>query len=171
MTPAAARVKLVAERPQPSIVGPLARLTLGERLLLVSLAVGVVHHLDHVFRVDHSGWPFLPAVSPFTLSLIGYPVFLLALLLRSRPWLRVGLVGVSLLATQAAHLWVETPGQQFATWANGVSSDPGARGVANLLDIASPAVGFAAAGWSILLSVVLATTTIALIREARGAQE
>jgi len=47
--------------------------------------------LDHVLRVDHSGWPFRPGVTPFTFSLIVYPVVLPALfggLVRGVAWSR-----------------------------------------------------------------------------------
>ncbi|MDP8949763.1 MAG: hypothetical protein M3N00_05905 [Actinomycetota bacterium] len=33
---------------------------------------GVLHHLDHVVRGNHSGWPFIEEVTPFTFSLLIY---------------------------------------------------------------------------------------------------
>ncbi|CAA9449301.1 MAG: hypothetical protein AVDCRST_MAG01-01-4397 [uncultured Rubrobacteraceae bacterium] len=75
----------------PPLVRPIpAGLTLAEKVLLLAMAVSLVHHVDHVLRRDHSGWPFTPDVTPFTYSLVAYPVLIAVLLLRSRPWLRVG---------------------------------------------------------------------------------
>lgn len=71
----------------------------GLKLLLLALVLAVVHHADHVLRVDHSGWPFLPRASPFTYSLAVYPVFLVLLLARDKPWARV--VGTALLQHSA----------------------------------------------------------------------
>jgi hypothetical protein len=67
------------------------RFTLGEWMLLGVVALAVLHHVDHVLRADNSGWPFTPDVTPFTISLLVYPIFVLDfLLLRDRPWIRVG---------------------------------------------------------------------------------
>ena len=44
-------------------------------LLVVAVGVtifGVLHHVDHVVRDNHSGWPFQEAVTPFTFSLLIY---------------------------------------------------------------------------------------------------
>jgi len=65
------------------------KLSRGEKLLLLATTVALVHHVDHVLRVDHSGWPFLPELTPFTFSLIIYPIFLAVFLSRSKPWYRV----------------------------------------------------------------------------------
>lgn len=54
--------------------------TLAEKVLLVAFAVSVVHHVDHVLRRDHSGWPFVPEVTTFTYSLVVYPVLVGVLL-------------------------------------------------------------------------------------------
>ena len=43
------------------------------RLALLGTLFGVLHHLDHVARGNHVGWPVVPAVTPFTLSLLVYP--------------------------------------------------------------------------------------------------
>ena len=142
---------------------------LGETLLHATTAIGLVHHADHVLRADHSGWPFTAQVTPFTASLLVYPIVLLALRARSRPWLRVGLVAAVYLATQVAHLVVERPNEQYHAWARGVSADPAALGQPNLLRIASPALGWLAAGWSLLLSAALLATLAAFVVEARRA--
>ncbi len=58
-------------------------------LIGATIVVGLVHHTDHVLRVDHSGWPFRSDVNPFTFSLLAYPILLFALLGPARLfWLR-----------------------------------------------------------------------------------
>jgi hypothetical protein len=37
---------------------------------------GFLHHVDHVVRGNHSGWPFEEAVTPFTFSLLIYVLLL-----------------------------------------------------------------------------------------------
>jgi hypothetical protein len=49
-------------------------------LMIATIAVGLVHHTDHVLRVDHIGWPFRHEVTPFTYSLAVYPILLFALI-------------------------------------------------------------------------------------------
>ena len=48
-------------------------------LLVAALSVttfGFFHHLDHVVRGNHSGWPFEEVVTPFTFSLLIYALLL-----------------------------------------------------------------------------------------------
>ena len=54
-----------------------------ERWLLSLLALGffvtvfgILHHVDHVVRGNHSGWPFQAEVTPFTFSLLVYALLL-----------------------------------------------------------------------------------------------
>lgn len=47
-------------------------MTQDEKALAAATCVGFLHHVDHVLRVDHSGWPFVSTVTPFTFSLIVY---------------------------------------------------------------------------------------------------
>ena len=63
--------------------------TRGEKYLAIGFVIGVCHHIDHVLRYDHSGWPFRPEVTPFTYSLLVYPIFLVAALSRNYPLLRI----------------------------------------------------------------------------------
>jgi hypothetical protein len=146
------------------------RLTLGERLLLVVAALAFLHHVDHVLRADNSGWPFTPEVTAFTVSLLVYPILVLDfLLLRSSPWVRVGLVAGLFAALQVAHTVYEPPADQYGTWANGMSSVPHALGRPNLLEMASPALGVLSVVVSLLLSVAVLVALVLLIREARAA--
>src|SRR3990170_788968 len=116
--------------------GGVEHLTEGERALLVVVGLAFLHHVDHVLRADNSGWPFTPDITPFTVSLVVYPIFLLDFLtLRKRTWIRVGLVAVLFLALLAVHAVFETPADQYGTWANGISSVAHAQGRPNLLEI------------------------------------
>jgi len=64
---------------------------------------GVLHHVDHVIRGNHSGWPFQETVTPFTFSLLIYALLLPGLYLTMRGrliagyWLFVALVGLALV--------------------------------------------------------------------------
>jgi hypothetical protein len=140
-------------------------------MLLGVVALAFLHHIDHVLRADNSGWPFTPDVTPFTISLLVYPIFALDfLLLRRRPWVRVGLVAVLFVALQVTHAIVEPPADQYGTWANGTSAVPHALGQPNLLDIASPVLGALSVAVSGLLSVAVLAALVLLAREARTNQ-
>lgn len=145
-----------------------ARFTRGERALLVVVGLAFLHHIDHVLRADNSGWPFTPDVTPFTVSLIVYPIFVLDFLtLRRRTWVRVGLVAVLFVALLVVHAVYETPADQYRTWADGVSSVPHATGRPNLLEVASPVLGVASVAISIGLSVTVLVALVLLVGEAR----
>jgi hypothetical protein len=158
----------VATKPAASLS---RRFTLGEWMLLGVVALAVLHHLDHVLRADNSGWPFTPNVTPFTISLLVYPIFVLDfLLLRDRPWVRVGLIAVLFVALQVTHAIVEPPTDQYGTWANRISSVPHALGQPNLLDTASPVLGALSVAISSLLSLAVLAALVLLAREARTNQ-
>ncbi len=145
----------------------LGRLSLSERLILVAAGLGILHHTDHVLRFDHSGWPFRPEVSPFTYSLLVYPLLLAVLLLRSRPWLRVAFMSLVFVGLQVAHIFFEPPSHQYGTWARGHGETPSGAQPPNLLDLASPTLGVLSAALSILLSLLTLATILSLIRDAR----
>jgi hypothetical protein len=64
---------------------------------------GIMHHVDHVIRGNHSGWPFEQAVTPFTFSLLIYALLLPGLYLTAkgrlmaRYWLFTAVVGLALV--------------------------------------------------------------------------
>jgi uncharacterized membrane protein YhaH (DUF805 family) len=66
-------------------------------------AFGVMHHVDHVIRGNHSGWPFDGAVTPFTFSLLIYALLLPGLYLTVKGrlmagyWLFTAAVGLALV--------------------------------------------------------------------------
>ncbi len=145
---------------------PVRRLAAAEVALLAVVGLALLHHADHVLRVDHSGWPFKEEFSPFTISLIIYPIVVIVFLQRRRPWLQVGLVAAVFLATQVTHVLVETPADQYGVWATNMSSVDDTLGDPNLLNLESEALGFIAAGISIVLSVAMITTLLLLIAGA-----
>lgn len=145
------------------------RLTHGEQALLGVVALAFLHHVDHVLRADNSGWPFTAEVTPFTVSLLVYPIFVGDfLLLRSRPWVRAGLVAALFAGLQVTHAVFEPPAAQYGTWATGTSAVPHALGQPNLLDLASPALGVLSAAVSGLLSVAVLVALVLLVGEARA---
>ena len=145
--------------------GPLTR---SEWLMLLSGGLGVLHHVDHILRFDHSGWPFRDIVTPLTYSLMVYPLLAVAFFWRSGGWSRFAIVLLIFLLTQSAHIFLETPGQQYGVWANNASCTTGnAAGMPNLLRLRSPLMGVAAVLLSIALSGVLIATCVSLFIDAR----
>lgn len=75
-------------------------------LTLLSLTLfGGLHHVDHIVRGNHVGWPAVDDVNPFTYSLVAYPLFALGLALMTRGrvwagyWFVYGLMALLLLGT------------------------------------------------------------------------
>ena len=81
-----------------------------DRLRRVLLVLGVIvtvfgmlHHVDHVVRGNHSGWPFREAVTPFTFSLLVYALLLPGIYMNLRGrvaagwWLFTAAVGVAVV--------------------------------------------------------------------------
>ena len=63
--------------------GSVAR-TIPRRVYLVVFVpalLGAAHHVDHVVRGNHVGWPLTPEVNAFTLSLTVYPLIAVGLVL------------------------------------------------------------------------------------------
>jgi hypothetical protein len=49
--------------------------------IVVPTVLGVAHHVDHVIRGNHVGWPLTPEVNAFTYSLAIYPLLGISLYL------------------------------------------------------------------------------------------
>ena len=140
-----------------------------EWLMLLSGGLGVLHHLDHVLRFDHSGWPFRDIVTPFSYSLLVYPLFNIAFFWPRGGWTRFAIVLLILIFTQSAHIFLETPVQQYWVWAYNASCTTGnAAGMPNLLGVHSPLIGLAAVLLSFALSGTLVATCISLFLDARA---
>jgi len=105
---------------RPNTLGPRAYL-----LFAVATLLGLAHHLDHVIRGNHVGWPITPEVNPFTYSLVIYPVVVLGFTLSltgragARYWTVVMTFGAGMLAFFHLSPWaVEPPGDVILPYAN-----------------------------------------------------
>ena len=154
----------------------LSRLDLVQKLVLVAIPMGLLHHADHVGRADHSAWPFRPEVGPFTFTLLIYPVLVLVFFARGRHWVRVAGLGVVSLFTLLAHTLIEPPQQIYGTWANNLSTpaplysvDP--EHMHNLFDVEWPWLGVLATVLSIVLTALLIVAWAVAIRDARRRPE
>jgi hypothetical protein len=150
----------------------LSRLDPVQKLILVVIPLGLLHHADHVGRADHSAWPFRPEVGPFTFTLLIYPVLVLVFLARGRHRVRVAGLGIVSLFTLLAHTLIEPPQQIFGTWANNLSTsaplyevDP--EHMHNLFDVEWPLLGVLATVLSIALTALLFVAWAVAIRDAR----
>src|ERR671917_127099 len=119
-----------------------------------------VHHLDHVVRGNHSGWPFEPAVTPFTFSLLIYALLVPGLYLTAKGrliagyWLFTAVLGLTLL------IWVHfVPTRDYEAPIRDIYGVYG-----------SPVVGFLAVADLIMLiasAVALAGVAIQALRKGR----
>ena len=135
------------------------QLTTAEKWALVTTAFGLLHHLDHVLRVNHSGWPFLADINTFTYSLAVYPLIALVLLARGWKRFRTTLAFLLFLFPTLSHILIETPVTQYRTWAHKPN--------VNMLGVSSPALGAAAVLITVLLSIAALMTFITFRREMR----
>ena len=110
------------------------------------------HHLDHVLRGDHTGWPLTGQVTPFTFSLVVYPLILFGLHLS-----RTGRAGPGFW------LWVSGPGALFL-----VAVHLGPTAIERPEEIldghATRELGWAAFAWLLTLMAVLAATFVHELR-------
>lgn len=126
-------------------------------LLAGSTLLGLLHHTDHVLRVEHSGWAFIAEVTPFTFSLLVYFLVALTWLNLRRPRRAASLVIFMLILTSLAHLLIELPGDQYGPWADGH----------NLLHLSSAPLGIAAMRLAAALMLTLLLTAMSLLGDAR----
>jgi hypothetical protein len=141
-------------------------------IMVAALAIGLLHHTDHVLRFDHSGWPFRSAVNPFTFSLLAYPIALFALFGPARLfWVRWLLLLVGAGFTLWAHTAIETPDMQFVMWAHNHSLEPNQPNAHNLLDLQSRTVGILSVGVSMALNVLLVLGVLSMLWDgAKGSK-
>lgn len=147
--------------------------SLSEKLLALTLPFGILHHIDHVLRVDHSGWPFTSEVTPFTCSLLIYPLLGFAFWARKHPWLRVVAMSLVTFFVLFAHTLIEPPQQVYITWAENLSTDAllfkSTNDTSNLLNIKSPLFGIIAGFIHISLTILVLIEWLQSVREARKA--
>jgi hypothetical protein len=149
-----------------------SRLDTVQRLIVVIVPLGLVHHADHVGRADHSSWPFRPEVGPFTVTLLIYPLLALAFLARDRRRVRVAVLGAVSLFTLLAHTLIEPPQQIYGTWAHNLSTPAllysvDAEHAHNLLGTRSPLLGVLATVVTVVLTALLLLAWAVAIRDAR----
>jgi hypothetical protein len=149
----------------------MKRFSLFERLIIVIVPLGILHHADHVLRADHAGWPFRPEVTIFTFTLLIYPLLALAYSMGSRPWVRAGVISTVAFFTLFAHTLIEPPDQIYGTWENNLSTDAPLYTVDpehqhNLLDGEYPVAGAVATVLSVVLTALLVGASLVAIRDA-----
>lgn len=133
-------------------------------ILTAAIVVGIGHHIDHVLRVDHSGWPFRTKVTPFTFSLVAYPILFFALLGPRRLfWWRWAGLAIGSAFTLFAHTRIETPQMQYAMWAYNRSLEPALWNIRNLCGVESGGLGWMAVVVSMVLNILLVVATIGML--------
>jgi hypothetical protein len=142
------------------------KLKKSEKWLCFTFALSLLHHIDHILRIDHSGWPLLPRVSPFTYSLLVYPVFLIIAVSRKKPWYRVIATSVLFLFATISHIFFEPMKDKFHTWAYG-SNLKYHIGEQNMLGYNSKFLGVCSIALAILLSLSLLVTLVLFIKDTR----
>ena len=142
------------------------KLTTSEKLLFYTFVLSLLHHIDHILRIDHSGFPFLSRISPFTYSLFVYPIFLIIASSRMQTWYRViGTLILFLFAT-ISHIFFEPMKDKFHTWAYG-SNLKYHIGEQNMLGYNSKFLGLCSIVLAIILSFSLLVTLILFIKDKR----
>lgn len=94
-------------------------------LVVTATLLGMAHHIDHVVRGNHVGWPITPHVNPFTYSLVIYPLLAVGVYLTLtdreaiRYWLGFLTVSAAMLAYFHISPWaIEPPGDVILPYAN-----------------------------------------------------
>ena len=138
----------------------VARFSSAERLTIATTALALVHHIDHVLRVDNHGWPFRSEVTLFTYSFLVYAI--IAVVWRARGWprLRIGMSAVLALFVAFTYVWLDTPSAQYVTWA--------AHPEANWLAASSPVLGAMSVALTFLAPLAAAGAFVTFVR-SRGA--
>jgi hypothetical protein len=136
---------------------PLGRL---RRWLLVAATgvtiFGIFHHIDHVVRGNHSGWPFQEAVTPFTFSLLIYALLLPGLYLTVQGRLMTGYWLFTAIVALALVISVHFVGEE---------REAPIRDIFAVYD--SPAVGFLAVADLSMLIASLAVLAIVAVQALR----
>jgi len=152
-----------------------ARLDPVQKLIIVIIPLGLLHHADHVGRADHSSWPFRSELGPFTFTLLIYPVLIAAFLASRNSRLRAAGLTVAAVGVLVAHTLIEPPGQIYGTWANNLSTaaplysvDP--QYMNNRFDRNLPLLGYLATILSIVLTGLLIVAAALALRRAKASR-
>ena len=118
------------------------------RLALLATIFGIGHHVDHMIRGNHVGWPVVPELTPFTYSLAFYPVIAYGLYLYLR-----GRTAPGFWALLSAAGFFVVGLLHFGPFA-----------VEPVADIIGPysskLAGYAAVGWLVTFLALLAATSV-----------
>ena len=121
-------------------------------LALLTTIFSVGHHVDHVLRGNHVGWPLIPEITAFTYSLGFYPVIALGFYLyrsgRAGPGFWAVLASVGFLFVGVLH---------FGPFALEPPSDI-------VEPYGSAFAGYAALGWLVAFLILLAGTSLYAFR-------
>jgi hypothetical protein len=85
--------------------------------VVVPTMLGAAHHIDHVIRGNHVGWPITAEVNPFTYSLVIYPLLAISLYLtvtrraNARYWAGFFAFSAAMLAYFHISPWAVEPPQ------------------------------------------------------------
>ncbi len=121
-------------------------------LIVLALVLAAGHHLDHIIRGNHVGWPVTGEVNAFTFSLIIYPLILTGLIFS-----RAGVIGTGAWVFLSGGGAIFLTVIHFGPWAIEPPGD-----IIGLYD--SPLIGWLAFGWLLALVGVLIGTTIYEVR-------
>ncbi|MFN2484363.1 MAG: hypothetical protein ABR509_05425 [Candidatus Limnocylindria bacterium] len=114
----------------------------------MALVLAIGHHIDHVTRGNHVGWPITPEVNAFTYSLAIYPIIATGLLLYASG--RIG-AGFWILLSGGGALFLAAI--HFGPWAIEPPQD--------IIGLYDPAIlGWLAFGWLLALVGVLVFSTV-----------
>jgi len=93
--------------------------------VLVPTVLGAAHHIDHIIRGNHVGWPVTPEVNAFTYSLAIYPLLAISLYLsltrrvEARYWAGFFAFSAGMLAYFHVSPWaIEPPQDVMVPYAN-----------------------------------------------------
>ncbi|MXR42559.1 hypothetical protein GRX01_14585 [Halobaculum sp. WSA2] len=96
--------------------------------VLVPTVLGIAHHIDHIIRGNHVGWPITPEVNAFTYSLVIYPLLVMSIYLtltrrvEARYWAGFFAFSAGMLAYFHISPWaVEPPQDVMVPYANPVA--------------------------------------------------
>ena len=85
------------------------------QLIVVSTVFGLGHHIDHIIRGNHVGWPVTPEINAFTYSSSIYPIILFGLYFTlrdrvgARYWFVVAFLGLGMLGIIHLGPWAIEP--------------------------------------------------------------
>lgn len=94
-------------------------------VIFTPFILGLLHHVDHIVRGNHVGWPLTAEVNPFTYSLLVYPLLLIGLyvswftdLNATNYW--VGFFGFTSVLVTYTHTFIEPPADILGPHSNPV---------------------------------------------------